>query len=237
MTTTESILCWNSSVWVLHCCITSLFMFVQHWHYLILEYFIKHALDFCKVRIKLSSKDSKASRIYFLITSHCIASYIHSEAIMLHIVIHSQHKTLICMLTQQGSLAVAQVVLSFLLSMLIYTIWCVRSTECNQVMSCINVGQSMMLLHSYSTWLIQWTQRCICSVYTSLNYKLSASCDLKKFFIWFTHIDTSIITTTVLFAPSWCFCFPMYVPSEHKQYWTTHNYDISPHFYIPAILQ
>ena len=122
MTTIESFPCWNSSVWALHYCITSIFMFVQQRHYLILEYFIKHALDFCKVRIRLPSTHSKTSRICFLITSHCIASYINSEAIMLHIVIHSQHRTLIFMLTQQGSPAVAQVVVSLLSSMLIYTI-------------------------------------------------------------------------------------------------------------------
>ena len=42
---------------------------------------------------------------------------------MMHIVIHSQQETLICMLMQQGSLAVAQVVVSCLLSLLIYTIF------------------------------------------------------------------------------------------------------------------
>jgi hypothetical protein len=53
-------------------------------------------------------------------TSHCIASYIHSEATMMHIAIHSQQVPWICILTRQGSLAVAQVGLSFLLSLLIY---------------------------------------------------------------------------------------------------------------------
>ena len=62
-----------------------------------------------------------ASRAYFLITSHCIALYLHSEATMMHIAIQSQQETLICMLTQQGPLAVAQVVVSLLLSLLIYT--------------------------------------------------------------------------------------------------------------------
>jgi hypothetical protein len=40
---------------------------------------------------------------------------------MMHIAIHSQQVPLICMLTQQGTLAVAQVVMSFLLSLLIFT--------------------------------------------------------------------------------------------------------------------
>ena len=50
-----------------------------------------------------------------------IASFIHSEATMMPIAIHSQQETLICTLTQQGSSAVVQVALSFLLSLLIYT--------------------------------------------------------------------------------------------------------------------
>ena len=57
-------------------------------------------------------------RICFLITSHCIASYLHSEATMMHIAIQSQQVQLICKLMQQGSLAVAQVVVSFMLSLL-----------------------------------------------------------------------------------------------------------------------
>ena len=46
---------------------------------------------------------------------------LHSEATMKPIAIQSQQVPLICMLTQQGSLAVAQVVVSLLLSLLIYT--------------------------------------------------------------------------------------------------------------------
>ena len=48
--------------------------------------------------------------------------YLHSEATMKPIAIQSQQETLICMLTQQGPLEVAQVVMSLLLSLLIYTI-------------------------------------------------------------------------------------------------------------------
>jgi hypothetical protein len=88
-------------------------------HYI---YFIKCALDFSKVRIKLSSTQSKASRMYLIITSHRIASYLHYKATIMPIAIHSQQVPLIGMLTQQGSLAVAKVVLSFLLSLLIYAI-------------------------------------------------------------------------------------------------------------------
>jgi hypothetical protein len=47
--------------------------------------------------------------------------YLHYKATMMPIAIHSQQVPLICTLTQQGSLAVAQVVVSFQLSLLIYT--------------------------------------------------------------------------------------------------------------------
>ena len=63
-----------------------------------------------------------ADRTYFLINSHCIALYLHYKTTMKPIAIQSQQETLICMLTQQGSLAVAQVVVSLLLFLLIYTI-------------------------------------------------------------------------------------------------------------------
>ena len=64
---------------------------------------------------------------------------------------------------------------------------------------------------------------------------LSCHCVLSKFFISFTHVDTCSITTTVLFAPCSRFCSLKYVPSEHKQYQSSHH-DISPHIYIPALL-
>jgi hypothetical protein len=53
-------------------------------------------------------------------TSHGIALYLQSDTLLMHISIHSQQETLICTLSQQGSLAVAPIVLSFLLSLLIY---------------------------------------------------------------------------------------------------------------------
>ena len=70
-TTIKSLSCLSGCVWVLHYCISSLFIFVQQWHYLIFEYLIKSALEFCKVRIKLSSTPSKACKTCFLISSHC----------------------------------------------------------------------------------------------------------------------------------------------------------------------
>jgi hypothetical protein len=86
-------------------------------------YFIQHALDFGKVRIKLLEMTFKGKQSIFPHhqPSSAAASYLQSEATMKPIAIHSQQEPLICTLTQQGSLAVAQVVVSFLLSLLIYT--------------------------------------------------------------------------------------------------------------------
>ena len=84
--------------------------------------FIKRALEYGKVRIKLLEMTFKGKQSIFLITSHCIVSYLHSEATIKPIAIQSQQEPLICMLMQQGSLAVAQVVVSLLLFLLIYTI-------------------------------------------------------------------------------------------------------------------
>ena len=121
----ESFPCWNSCVWVLHCCITSLFMVSHQWYYIVLEYFIKCALDFCNVRIKLLGLTFKGKQNIFphqqtlslpTITLH----HLHSKATMMPIVIHSQQEPLSCTWTQQGSLAAVQIVLSFLLSLLIY---------------------------------------------------------------------------------------------------------------------
>ena len=61
----ESFPCWNSCMWVLHCCITSLFMFSHQWLYLVLEYFIRHAPEFCKVRIKLLGLTFKGKQNMF----------------------------------------------------------------------------------------------------------------------------------------------------------------------------
>ena len=87
-------------------------------------YFIKRALDFCKVRSKLLELALKGKQNIFPIqqSTSSAASYLHYKATMTTIAIHSQQEPLICMLTQQGSLAVEQVVLSLLLSLLIYTI-------------------------------------------------------------------------------------------------------------------
>ena len=92
-----------------------------------LPYFIdiiKHALELGKVRIKLLEMTFKGKQNIFPNPqpSSSAASYLYYKATMMPIAIHSQQEPLICMLTQQGSLAVAQVVMSLLLSLLLYTI-------------------------------------------------------------------------------------------------------------------
>ena len=86
--------------------------------------FIKCALDFCKVRIKLLGLTFKGKQNIFphqqpLSSPTITLPHLYYKETMMPIAIHSQQVPLICMLTQQGSSAVAQVVLSFLLSLLI----------------------------------------------------------------------------------------------------------------------
>ena len=90
-------------------------------------YFIKCALDFCKVRIKLLGMPFKGKQNILShhqpLSSPAIAwPHLYYKATVMPIAIHSQQEPLICKLTQQGLLAAAQVILSFLLSLLIYTI-------------------------------------------------------------------------------------------------------------------
>ena len=89
-------------------------------------YFIQHALDFCKVRIKLLELTFKGKQKIFpnqqpLSIPTITLPHLHYKATMKPIAIHSQQEPLICTWTQQGSSAVAQVVLSFLFSLLIHT--------------------------------------------------------------------------------------------------------------------
>ena len=91
-------------------------------------YFIKCALDFCKVRIKLLGLTFKGKQNIFpnqqpLSSPTIILPHLYYKATMMPIAIQSQQVPLICTLIQQGSLAVAQVVMSFLLSLLIYAIF------------------------------------------------------------------------------------------------------------------
>ena len=108
-------------------------------------YFIKHPLDFCKVRIKVSSTLSKVSRTYFLIYSHCHHHSLHCLILTLQsnydaychsfstrkIDLHIDSTRIFGCCTGSLVILVVQVDLCIL---------SVRSTECEQVMSCIGVG-------------------------------------------------------------------------------------------------
>ena len=61
-------------------------------------YFIKHALDFCKVGSKLLGLTFKGKQNIFpnQQPSSAAASYLHYKATMMPIAIHSQQETLIC---------------------------------------------------------------------------------------------------------------------------------------------
>jgi hypothetical protein len=67
-------------------------------------YFIKPALDICKVRSKLLGLTFKGKQNIFPNQQpmSSAASYLHYKATMMPIAIHSQQVPLICMLTQQG---------------------------------------------------------------------------------------------------------------------------------------
>jgi hypothetical protein len=86
-------------------------------------YFIKCALEFGKAKIKLLEMtfNGKQSMFPNQQLSSAAASYLHYKATMMPIAIHSQQEPLICILTQQGPSAVAKVVVSLMLSLLIYT--------------------------------------------------------------------------------------------------------------------
>ena len=93
-------------------------------------YLIKYALEICKDRRKLLGLTFKGKQNIFpnqqpLSSPTISLPHLHYKATMMPIAIHSQQEPLIYTLTQQGLfLAKSQIVVSFLLSLLIY-IFCV----------------------------------------------------------------------------------------------------------------
>ena len=86
----------------------------------------RSALEFCKVRIKLLGLTFKEKKNIFpnqqpLSSPTITLPHLYYKVNMMPIAIHSQQEPLIYTLTQQGLLAVVQVAVSFLLSLLIYT--------------------------------------------------------------------------------------------------------------------
>ena len=155
-------------------------MFAQQWLYLTFEYFVKSALEFCKVSIKLLGNHSKASRTYFLITSCCHQQPLHSLILILQsnydAYCHSLSTSTIDLhVDSAGILGCQASSLVILVVPVDLCILCVRSSVCKHVMSCIGVGYSLISVHSYTNCCIQQTQRCSCSVNNSLKYKLSCN--------------------------------------------------------------
>ena len=135
-------------------------MIVQQLHYLIFEYFVKLALELCKVRIKLSSTHSKASNTCFFISSHCHCQPLHC---LIHTIRSNYEAYCHSFLTRTIDLHVdATRISSCCVSSLVILvvpvdlcILCVRSSVCKHVMSCIGVGYSLISVHSYTTCCIQ----------------------------------------------------------------------------------
>jgi hypothetical protein len=131
--------CWNSCVWVLHCCITSQIMSLHQWHNLVLEYFIKRALDVCKVRSKLLGLRFKGMQNIFSCHQllHCLIltfrskyeTYCHSFSTGT-VDLHIDSARIFGSCTSCLVIPVVPVDLH---------IPSVRSSECKHVMSCIHV--------------------------------------------------------------------------------------------------
>ena len=108
-------------------------------------YFIKCALDFCKVKVKLLGLTFKGKQNIFpnqqqLSLPTETLPLLHYKATMKHIAIHSQQEPLICMLTQQGFVGCCTSCLAILVVPVDLNILSVRSSECKHVMSSIGVG-------------------------------------------------------------------------------------------------
>ena len=138
--TIQSFPCWNSCMWVLYFCITSLFMFLHQWNNLILYYFTKCALEFGKVKIKLLEMTFKGKQSIFPHQQplHCLVltfrsnyeAYSHSISIgTIDLHVDASRIT--------GSCASSRVTLVVPVDLHIPS---VRSSECIHVMACIGVG-------------------------------------------------------------------------------------------------
>ena len=145
-TIVESFPCWNGCMWVLHCCITSLFMFLHQWQYLMLYYFIQCALEFYKVRSKLLGLTFKAGRTYFLISSHQYHPPLHC----LILTLTSNYDAYCCSFSTGtidlyvGSIRIFGCCTSSLVNILVVPVdssnFCVRGSECKHIMPYIHVG-------------------------------------------------------------------------------------------------
>ena len=136
----ESFLCWNSYMWVLHYCIASLFMVFTSMTLPYSMYFIKHALEFGKVKIKLLEMTFKGEQSIFPHQQplHCLIltfrsnyeAYCHSFSTGT-IDLHVDSARIVSCCSSSCVILFDPVDLH---------IPSVRSSECKHVMSCIGVG-------------------------------------------------------------------------------------------------
>ena len=120
-------------------------MFAQQWLYLTFEYFVKSALEFCKVSIKLLGNHSKASRTCFLNTSCCHHPPLHGLILPFRInydaYCHSFSARTIDLHVDATRIfsCCASILVILVVPVDLHNL-CVRSSECKHVMACIGVG-------------------------------------------------------------------------------------------------
>ena len=135
--------CWNSCMWVHHCCIISLFMFVQQWHYLLWSISLNVLLISARLKQTVSVDIQRQveyvpSSPAIVITSHWIAS----------LTFRNNYDTY-CPLFSTGTIdlhidsaRIFGCCTSCLVIPVVHVdlhIPSVRSSECKHVMSCIGV--------------------------------------------------------------------------------------------------
>ena len=123
-------------------------------------YFIKCALDFCKVRSKLLGLTFKGKQNIF----PCHQPLLSAAIALPHIYITKQLWCLLPLILNKYHWFAHWLSkdLWLLRNLSCHTCcpwwfmpWWVRSSECKQVMSCIHVGYSLISVHCYTTWCIQ----------------------------------------------------------------------------------
>ena len=138
--TIQSFPCWNSCMWVLYFCITSLFMFLHQWNNLILYYFIQCTLEFCKVWSQLLEMTFKGKQSIFLHQQplHCLVLTFRSNY---DANCHSISTGTIDLHADSARItgSCASSCVTLVVPVDLHNL-CVRSSECKHVMSSIGVG-------------------------------------------------------------------------------------------------
>ena len=130
-------------------------------HYLFQKmYFIKCALDFCKVRIKLLKLTLKGKQNMFphhkQLSSPVIPlPHLHFKATMITYCHSFSTSTIGLHVDSAGVFGCCTISLVILVVPVDLCNLCKRSTECKHIMACICVGYSLISVHSYTTWCFQ----------------------------------------------------------------------------------